>query len=177
MFRVQCPWSNVDRRNINQSWSSGVCYFNATFLKKKKFFLEDISPFCGTTDTPVLDLWWFVCPGFQSHAESLVLYLCATEPSHLPLVQHLLTSWWLSHFNQCTCTQTLVRAIVWDKTDALPNKTALQYDAYHTLANHRWFGRHHYMTSVLVGGEVPCLPVNRQTSMKTLPSRNFDCGW
>ena len=25
------------------------------FLKK---FLEDISPFCGATDTPVLDLWW-----------------------------------------------------------------------------------------------------------------------
>ena len=22
------------------------------------FFLEDISPFCGATDTPVLDFWW-----------------------------------------------------------------------------------------------------------------------
>ena len=25
------------------------------FLKK---FLEDMSPFCGATDTPILDLWW-----------------------------------------------------------------------------------------------------------------------
>ena len=28
---------------------------NNIFLKK---FLEDMSPFCGATDTPILDFWW-----------------------------------------------------------------------------------------------------------------------
>ena len=30
-------------------------FFFLFFLKK---FLEDMSPFCGATDTPVLDFWW-----------------------------------------------------------------------------------------------------------------------
>ena len=37
------------------SITSGIT-LGTTFLKKKKN-LEDMSPFCGATDTPVLDFW------------------------------------------------------------------------------------------------------------------------
>ena len=61
-----------------------------------KIFLEDISPFCGATDTPVLDFWWRF-PWVSKPGGPLACML-----SHLrvmnswdsPLVRHLLTSWW-----------------------------------------------------------------------------------
>ena len=42
-----------------------------SFLKKN---LEDLSPFCGAIDTPVLD-YGDVCPGFQSQGRSLTCFL------------------------------------------------------------------------------------------------------
>ena len=58
--------------------------------------LEDISPFCGATETPVLDFWWCIL-WFQSKsgrhylhlAEAYVLYV----PRDSPMVWYLPTSW------------------------------------------------------------------------------------
>ena len=60
------------------------------------YFLKFLEPFCGATNTPVLDFWWF-SSGFQglsgqpySHlAEAYVLHI----PWDTPLVWHLPTSW------------------------------------------------------------------------------------
>ena len=46
----QCGLKDVTR--INKCF-----WFLPLFFIKEKF-LEDISPFCGATDTPVLDFWW-----------------------------------------------------------------------------------------------------------------------
>ena len=37
-------------------WFPKLCFFVELFFFLK--FLEDMSPFCGATDTPVLDFWW-----------------------------------------------------------------------------------------------------------------------
>ena len=54
------------------------------------FFLEDMSVFCGETDTPVLDFWWRL--------------LWVSKPDILrdsPLVRHLPISWtWISCLQQ-----------------------------------------------------------------------------
>ena len=44
-------------RSIKQfNYGKSLMMIGSAFLKKN--FLEDISPFCGATDTPVLDFWW-----------------------------------------------------------------------------------------------------------------------
>ena len=73
-----------------------------------KFLLEDISPYCGATDTPVLVFWWHLSwvskPGWLHHR-------CATDFSDSPLVRQLLTSWQLawrpSRFDPGTCLLNL----------------------------------------------------------------------
>ena len=54
-------------------------------------FLEDISPFCGATDTPVLDFWWCLPwvskPGWNRFLRAF----SHVWSSDWPLVWHLLT--------------------------------------------------------------------------------------
>ena len=80
-----------------------------------KTVLEYISPFCGATDTPVLNFWWCLLwvskPEWATlfaHGEAYVLHV----PWDSPLVWHLLTSWqptWQpSHSLPHTCEQALV---------------------------------------------------------------------
>ena len=60
-----------------------------------QLFLEDISPFYGSTDTPVLDFWWrlpWVSKPWWSLA-CLLHCLCAMDSWDSALVWHLLTSW------------------------------------------------------------------------------------
>ena len=58
--------------------------------------LEVLSPFCGATDTPVLDFWWHLL-GFKARVSRLIhirqWYTCYAFPDS-PLLWHLLTSWW-----------------------------------------------------------------------------------
>ena len=99
------------------------------FLKEH---LEDISPFCGATDTHILNFWWHL-PWVSKQGESpwfVLHHLHAMDSSDSPLVQHLLTSWqpaWQpSCFNpwgsnpvssvplpQCLTKETLYRMFVW----------------------------------------------------------------
>ena len=54
--------------------------------------MEDISPFCGATDTPVLDFWWRL-PWVSKHGGSLACILChlhAMDSPDSPLMWHLL---------------------------------------------------------------------------------------
>ena len=68
-----------------QSGRSVTELFLNIFLKK---YLDDISPFCATTDT----LFWTsdnVCPGFLNQGGFLCLHaccLCTTDSSNPPLV-------------------------------------------------------------------------------------------
>ena len=61
-----------------------------TIFSYKSVFFENVSPFCGTTDTPVLDFWgrllWVSKPAWIPH-------LPACYSSDSPLVRHLLTTW------------------------------------------------------------------------------------
>ena len=73
--------------------------------------LEDISPFCGATDTP----FWTssdVSSGFQSQSESSFLYAplpaCNRFLRFTPNVTSRWPTWQLSHFHPHTCTQVLV---------------------------------------------------------------------
>ena len=43
---------NMSEEHIEEGIKVAVCH-SSNFLK----FLEDISPFCGATDTPVSDFW------------------------------------------------------------------------------------------------------------------------
>ena len=73
-------------------------------------FLEDISPFCGATDTTCFGLLVTFAIGFKARVDPLACMLCclhATESSDSPLVWHLLTSWLLSRSHPCTCEQAL----------------------------------------------------------------------
>ena len=54
----------------NIKFLSKEILFSSFFLK----ILEDMSPFCGATDTPVLD-FGDVCPGFQSQGGFLACVL------------------------------------------------------------------------------------------------------
>ena len=77
---------------------------------------EDISPFCGATDTPVLDFWWHLL--WVSKPEWAALCTCLVEvyvlhvPWYSPLVWYLPTSWqpaWQpSQSLPYTCNQALV---------------------------------------------------------------------
>ena len=80
-----------------------------------KLLLEDISLFCGATDTnyywrasvfsvePLIPMFWTfgdVCPRFQSQdwfLACLFHHLHAMDSSHSPLVPHRLISWWHSN--------------------------------------------------------------------------------
>ena len=64
------------------------------FFKKK--ILVDMSSFCGGTNTPVLDFSGDVSCGFQSQIGQLYSHLPEAYVLHVPLVRHLLTSWWLA---------------------------------------------------------------------------------
>ena len=56
------------------SGKSWICYW---FLLKKK--LEDISPFCGATNTLILDFWWHL-PWVSKQGG--FPHLCASSPVH-----------------------------------------------------------------------------------------------
>ena len=79
------------------------CWFD--MASKYWFFfwkiLEDVCPFCGTTDTPVLDLWWRL--PWVSKPGWMFSHLCDPDLDS-PLVQYLLIvevsmaaeSYWIS---------------------------------------------------------------------------------
>ena len=78
------------------------------FLKKK---MEDMSPFCGATDTPVLDFW----PVFQSQGRFSCL--CAFSPVYNRFLRFisgatpadpLVPLWQPSCFNPWTCTDGIL---------------------------------------------------------------------
>ena len=57
--------------------------------------MEDMSPFCGATDTRILDFWWHL---WISKPEWAALFTLGggvhvTHPWNSPLVWHLPTSW------------------------------------------------------------------------------------
>ena len=96
-----------------------------------------MSPFCGATDTPVLDFWW--CLLWVSKLEWAALFeLCGgihvTCSLRFPLVQHLATSWrpaWqLSHLFHIPMRHwwdskpgaIMLPLTVWDHVDALPTE-------------------------------------------------------
>ena len=70
------PWSYLYRARSNAKgiishYETVYMISNSlTFFKKN---LEDISPFCGATDTPVLDFWW--CLLWVSKPEWAVLFM------------------------------------------------------------------------------------------------------
>ena len=78
------------------------------FLKKKKKFLEDISPFCGATDTPVWDFWWCLL-WFLSQSGQPYLPLAEAYVSHIPWDSPLgATPWQPSHFLPHICKHASV---------------------------------------------------------------------
>ena len=92
------------------------CFF--VFFK----LLEDTCPFCGATDTPVLDFWWRLPWVSKPRWTRLHAFLPACYSSDSPLVQHLLTSWqpaWQpSHFDPRTCSrQTYPQALVASRSE------------------------------------------------------------
>ena len=69
------------------------CHWFPYILKK-----EGISPFCGATDIPVFGLLATSVLGFKARVDTFACLLCCLhtmDSSDSPLVQHLLTSWWL----------------------------------------------------------------------------------
>ena len=91
------------------------------------YFLEDISPFCRATDTPLLDI-----SGFQSHCGRSYFHLWRhTWYSFLRFTSGSVTTSWQpawqpSHSHPHTCEEAwdydLLRRCfrVWDKADVLP---------------------------------------------------------
>ena len=80
---------------------SVLCFFNK--------ILEDISPFRGATDTPVLEFWWHLVTsalGFKARVDPLHTFSLVWSSDSL-LLWHLLTAkgsaWHLSLINPCTC--------------------------------------------------------------------------
>ena len=114
------------------TWFKGIFFFFK--------FLEDMSPFCGATDTPVLDFWWRLLwvskpewfLAYSSLAEAYVLHYtfpeihlwCNTcQPLGGPTWQlsHLfhipVRHWWDSKPGAIMLPLT-----VWDQADALPTE-------------------------------------------------------
>ena len=93
-----------------------------------------MSPFCGATDTSILDFWWRLL--WVSKPEWVLPYssLASHIPWDSPLVQHLPTSWqpaWqpshLFHIPARHWWDSKLGAImppltVWDQADALPTE-------------------------------------------------------
>ena len=117
-----------------------------TFLK---IFLEDMSPFCGATDTPVLDFWWCLLwvskPEWAALFELAEMYLLHV-PWESPLVWHLPTfwqpAWQLSrlfhiparHWWDSKLGGIMLLLTVWDQADALPTELSqLGYLYIYTL--------------------------------------------
>ena len=73
--------------------------------------MEDTCPFCGATDTPVLDFWLRLPWGSKPGWTHLHAFLPVRYSSDSPLMQHLLTSWlpaWqLGHFDPHTCSRQM----------------------------------------------------------------------
>ena len=87
-------------------WPVTYLFVKYSFFEKK---LEDISPFNGATNTPVLDFWWHLLwvskPEWTAlFAETYMMYI----PWHSPLVKHLLTSWLPPWQLSDTCEEVLV---------------------------------------------------------------------
>ena len=85
-------------------------------LEMSDFFINfwRTCPFCGATDTPVLDLWWrlpLVSKASVDFLACILRHLCTTDSSDSTLVRYLLTSlrflnlfgiyWDLDTINRC----------------------------------------------------------------------------
>ena len=100
-----CTWCKsvfAHTKNTTRTNNSKVYYLSGAnfwfdvitealfFLFQKK--LEDISPFCGATDTPVLDFWWH--PAWVGPFACMLCCLCFMDSSDSPLVN---TCWLLGN--------------------------------------------------------------------------------
>ena len=107
------------------------------FLK----FLEVTCPFCGATDTPVLDFWWCLPWVSKPGWNRLHAFLPVHYSSDSPLVRHLLTSWWPawqpSQFDPHTCSrQTYPQALVVLRSEPWLEPMALAGARTHDLPCH-----------------------------------------
>ena len=96
-----------------------------------------MSPFCGTTGTPVLDIWWCLLwvskPEWAALIEIAEAYMFHV-PWDSPPVQHLPTSWWPAwqpshlfhiptwHWWDSKPGVIMPPLTVWDQADALPTE-------------------------------------------------------
>ena len=111
-----CQQSSADDMLVvDQSKRLQIEFFLCHFLLWCIYYttLEDTSPFCVTTDTPVLDFLVTSALSFKVRVDPL-LACFFTYSSESPLVQLLLTSWWwtwqLVAFPKCTkCTLDTTR--------------------------------------------------------------------
>ena len=81
LCQITKNWIKLGLIEIIQFWlMEGSFFWHFDFLLKppqpftRLFFLknwEDISPFCGTTDAPVLDLWWYLLLVSNPHLAAL----------------------------------------------------------------------------------------------------------
>ena len=91
----------MSSRFLRINLTSQICQLTGALIHFFKS-LEDINPFCGTTDTLVLDFWWRLAWVLKARVDSLVCMLChlhATYYSDSPLVRPLLTPWRPSRFD------------------------------------------------------------------------------
>ena len=121
-------WSQVKSKKKCFGYEFNVCVLYFLFFKGHQSFLQR---------TSVL-LWghWYTCfgllvtsaLGFNTRMEPLTCMLhrlCTMDTTDSPLVWHLLTSWWPSHFDPHTYTCRSIggaQVCLCDKTDALPTE-------------------------------------------------------
>ena len=90
-----------------------VFVFSSSFF----FFLEDISPFCGAANTPILDFWWCLPwvskPGWFPHLRAslpahkgFLRFTSGVAPADCIEVSMAAKPFW------STCLQTCLRALV-----------------------------------------------------------------
>ena len=118
-----------DNKNSLKYEQSGLFGTIVSFFIFK--FLEDISPFCGATDTPILDFWEE--PYFGLLVRSALGFKANVDPLNIPLhAPHIhpgMIPADLRCSNPCTSIggargrDLLCRCLtVLDKTDAVPNE-------------------------------------------------------
>ena len=126
-FLTQCMATNFTAKLLY--WIDSFFFFKC---------LEDMSPFCGATDTPILDFWWhllwvskpkWVLP-YSSLAEAYVIKHSLRFTSGVTPADLLAASMAVEPSLQHTCkalVDSKLGAImppltVWDQADALPTE-------------------------------------------------------
>ena len=105
----------IQNDNKKKHWTINKVHLVLLFGTTVNFFifkiLQDIDPFFGATDAPILDFCWRLPWPRVDPLTCMFRHLRATESSNSPLVRHLLTSWWPAWQPSCSnpCT---VQALV-----------------------------------------------------------------